>query len=88
MNVSFIFLHGLNGHAFRTFSCVDHDGAITMWPRDFLKHNFPQSRIMTYGYNANVFKETSLAVREDFKNALLASLSALRMGTSAVMYRS
>ncbi|KAF5259383.1 hypothetical protein FOXYS1_9999 [Fusarium oxysporum] len=82
-DVDFIFLHGLNGHAFRTFSCTNEEQAIRMWPRDFLKLSFPNARILTYGYNANVFKNTSLAVQQDFRDALLASLSVLRSGTAA-----
>jgi hypothetical protein len=49
-----------------------------MWLRDFLPKDFPQSRIMTYGYNANVFTNTSTAKIADFRQALLLSLERVR----------
>ena len=48
-----IFVHGLNGNSFRTW--FDENTA-SYWPADYLPQDFPNARICTYGYDANVFK--------------------------------
>jgi hypothetical protein len=75
LNPSIVALHGLNGHAFKTFRSKD---AGVMWLRDLLPKDFPHSRIMIYGYNANVFTNTSTAKIADFRQALLTSLERMR----------
>lgn len=62
---SVYFVHGLGGHAFRTW-CSDADGDITKvnaWPRDllpkaFLRENI-NAQIFTLGYNASPAKRTA-----------------------------
>ena len=49
--VDIIAVHGLNGHPLNTWT--KHDSK-RCWLRDLLPSHLRQSRILTYGYNANV----------------------------------
>ncbi|KAI5810664.1 Alpha/Beta hydrolase protein, partial [Pyronema omphalodes] len=62
-------VHGLNGHAFDTWTAGDR-----MWLRDFLPHQLTRTRIMTYGYNSNVWDKLSTTTIPEFALALLSAL--------------
>lgn len=50
-----IAIHGINGHAFGTWTAKENDsGEEKMWLKDFLAYEFPQCRVLTYGYNADL----------------------------------
>jgi hypothetical protein len=49
--VDIIFLHGLTGSSYYTWYHKDSD---TYWPRDLLKNEISDSRIMVLGYDADV----------------------------------
>lgn len=54
---SIIALHGINGHAFGTWLARDIDGEVSkevMWLKDFLARDFPQYRVLVYGYDADL----------------------------------
>ncbi|KAK0712187.1 Alpha/Beta hydrolase protein, partial [Apiosordaria backusii] len=78
-----IAIHGLNGHAFRTWTkeCpASQPGAAatgTMWLRDLLPSRLPDARIMTYGYDSRVFSGTKADVLQDAEE-LLSQLRAKR----------
>jgi hypothetical protein len=49
---SIIAVHGLNGDAFRTWT----NEAGRCWLRDLLPNNLTSARILSFGYDARVFK--------------------------------
>lgn len=46
-----VLIHGLRGHAEKTWSKGD-----ICWPRDFLKKDLPNVRIISWGYDSSVLK--------------------------------
>lgn len=83
------FVHGLGGHAFRTW-CSDADDDITKmtaWPRDLLPKGFLReninARVFTLGYNANSVKRAAPnATIQSTAEDLLAHLIADRSMSS------
>ncbi|KAG8530313.1 uncharacterized protein KY384_004815 [Bacidia gigantensis] len=47
---SVVIIHGLNGHAQRTFT---HPETFVYWPQDILPEKVPSARVLTYGYNSS-----------------------------------
>ncbi|CAG8937568.1 unnamed protein product [Penicillium salamii] len=47
-----VLVHGLTGNRERTW--IHSNG--TFWPQDLLANDFPRARIMTYGYDVNIFR--------------------------------
>lgn len=47
---SVVLIHGLNGHAQRTFT---HPENFCYWPQDILPEKVPTARVLTYGYNSS-----------------------------------
>ena len=73
---SIIFIHGLRGHPFNTWSV----GAVC-WPRDFLSQHIENARIITWGYDASFVNATRLAGQDTIAGhakSLLGDLSFLR----------
>lgn len=52
---SILFIHGLNGHP--CGSWLSKSAKPKLWPLDFLQEDFPDCRIMLYGYNSNIFDD-------------------------------
>lgn len=48
---SVVFVHGLTGNRRSTWTCKPAD---VFWPNDLLPHDLPRTRIMTYGYDADI----------------------------------
>jgi triacylglycerol esterase/lipase EstA (alpha/beta hydrolase family) len=51
-----VFVHGLFGHWTETWTLQNSNGTSIFWPQDLLPSDFPNVRIMTYGYDADVAK--------------------------------
>ena len=67
--ISIVFVHGLQGHATRTWATSN-----LCWPKDLLPQNVPCARVLTFGYNALVTNEPPPQIR-DLAKCLLDSLS-------------
>ena len=77
---SVVAVHGLNGDSFRTWAT---EGSEKMWLKDLdlLPSNLKNSRILTYGYNANItamFGKTSSDRILQHAHTLVAELVADR----------
>jgi len=51
-----------------------------MWLRDLLPKDLPNTRIMTYGYNSNLFEDASIGRIRDFAKGLLNDVDGYRIG--------
>lgn len=88
--LSVYFVHGLGGHAFKTWSSdVQHGDIKTLkaWPRDFLPKRLMKdgvnARIYSLGYNANVIRKA--APNATISSAAEDLLAALRSDRSQVV---
>lgn len=75
---SILALHGLNGHAYRSWEYRDRNGESFMWLRDCLPERIPEARILTYGYNANVYSDVSTGRTRTFAETFLERLRYMR----------
>lgn len=74
--VDIVFVHGLRGSAYRTWSKGD-----ICWPRDLLRNDIPRARVITWGYDSDVARFFSYASRESIfghSDTLLGDLARLR----------
>ena len=53
--VDIVFVHGLTGHAYKTWLYQNKETKIH-WPSQLLSQDIPDSRILSYGYDADIFK--------------------------------
>jgi hypothetical protein len=74
---SIVAIHGLNGHALNTFT---HPTTRVLWLRDLLPDALPNSRIMTFGYNAKFKNFTVLQDLRCIAKKLLSELVDVRKG--------
>ena len=78
---SIIAIHGLNGHRERTWTASNG----VNWLRDLLPNVLPNSRIMSYGYNVNVFDHGGHGVNQqsvyDHARTLISDLVLKRQLT-------
>jgi hypothetical protein len=83
--IDIIFIHGLTGSAYTTWL---HEGSGVHWPRDLLKNDLKDARIMTFGYDADVVNFWNHAAQDGvtgYANDLLGSLAGRREGISVRM---
>jgi hypothetical protein len=69
-----VFVHGLSGHPVGSWTASNGK----CWPRDFLGADFPNTRIVTFGYEARLDADTSTSQLSDFGHSLLDQLLTLR----------
>jgi alpha-beta hydrolase superfamily lysophospholipase len=69
---SIIAVHGLNGHREKTFQTKDG----VLWLRDLLPEKLPQTRIFTWGYDANTHSSDRVTTQYlyDVANSLVEEL--------------
>jgi hypothetical protein len=78
--VDIVFVHGLTGNSFHTW--FDRTSQ-THWPRDLIKEDLPDARVMTFGYDADVahaIGSASLESISSYSGDLLGCLSGKRHG--------
>jgi len=71
-------VHGLGGDAFKTWTHKDGK----LWLRDFLPQVLNTARIMTFGYDVNIFTKASTQRSFVFAEDLLSSLNDERAGSA------
>lgn len=74
--VDIVFVHGLCGDLLNTWT-----SSRTLWPRDLLSKDFPNARIITWGYDSNVvnfFAPSSKNSLFGHANNLLTDVATLR----------
>lgn len=79
-NLDIVFVHGLRGHPIDTWSAANQ----VCWPRDLLKDDFQDARIISWGYDANIDNLFSHASQNSvFAHGqnLVAQLACLRVST-------
>ena len=80
---SMIFVHGINGHRERTWIGTNANKEAIFWPHIFLGEDFPEARILTWGYDAKVDVKAAQLNREtvmDHATTLLRDIEADRYG--------
>jgi len=73
-----VFVHGLRGSRLKTWSSGD-----VFWPRDLLKDDVKNARVITWGYDASVANAFTFASKESIfghADTLLNDLARLRRG--------
>jgi len=84
---SIVFIHGLNGDLEDSWTASNEH----FWPRDFLPDDIPNSRIITWGYDARVVAWKSLQTVSNrtipqYASSLCTDLSRLRPRSDATKY--
>ncbi|KAK1533432.1 hypothetical protein CPAR01_10140 [Colletotrichum paranaense] len=74
-NVDVIAMSGLGGHAFGSFK---ERGGPFMWLRDALPSDFPNARILIYGYDTQLVQSRSFQNLSDLGRALQIDLRGIR----------
>lgn len=81
-HLSICFIHGLGGDREKTWQ----KGEI-FWPRDLLRKDIPEARILTWGYTADVVQfwtPTSTNTVDDHARNLAGDLRGYRTGTKTL----
>ncbi|KAK4199523.1 hypothetical protein QBC40DRAFT_176104, partial [Triangularia verruculosa] len=75
--VDVVLVHGLDGDPIKTWTEPDSG---VLWPKTLLPEKFPGARVMSFGYNADMYLNRSKAGIRANAEALLASLNGRRRG--------
>lgn len=81
-----VFVHGLTGSAYSTWL---HKGSGKHWPRDLIKNDIKDARIMTFGYDADVAHLWGQAAQDGifgYANDLLGKLARKRKSVVCTSY--
>jgi len=79
-DLDIVFVHGLTGSAFGTWF---HKSTEVHWPRDLIKKDMPNARVMTFGYDVDVarwWQHTAQDGISGYANDLLGKLARKRQG--------
>lgn len=80
MNRSIVAIHGLGGDPYKTWTATNRNNEPQFWLKDFLPHDLPKARIMTYGYESDFGFTRSKSGIRDFALQLLSRMRTLRLG--------
>ena len=83
MATSIIAVHGLEGHAITTWIHPESD---VMWLETLLSVAMPMSRIMSYGYDAKIYKSRSALHIMDNAADILFQVRARRTSQTVIWY--
>jgi hypothetical protein len=75
---SIILVHGLNGDPESTWQFGGSSIDDVLWPRGFLCQDFPDARILSFGYETPPFSESSGEALEKIVESLVQSISEKR----------
>ena len=81
MGTSVIAVHGLQGHAIATWT---HPDSHMMWLQTQLSVAIPMSRIVSYGYDANIYKSGNTLHIQDNTADLLSEIQAKRTSQTVI----
>lgn len=81
MTTSIIAVHGLNGNAITTWT---HEKSRMMWLETLLSVALPMSRIMSYGYDAKIYKSSSTLHIMDNASDMLSKVQAMRTSPTVI----
>ncbi|KAI9888758.1 MAG: hypothetical protein M1814_006452 [Vezdaea aestivalis] len=73
-SIDIVFVHGLNVNDESNFARNTWTEDDCFWPKDLLADDFPEARILLYGYNANVSADVSEARIKEHADTLLWKL--------------
>jgi len=73
---SLVAVHGIKGHPYNTWTHPNGE----KWLEDYLPKDLPNTRIMTFGYNSQIFTSSKGHVN-DFAEQLLQHLTSIRRST-------
>ncbi|KAK3383208.1 hypothetical protein B0T24DRAFT_673110 [Lasiosphaeria ovina] len=74
-NIDIVLVHGVNGHPVKTWKDADSN---TLWPKHWLPKVFPQGRVFSFGYNADMYRNNSAAGIRDNARTLLSYIESER----------
>lgn len=77
-SLDIVFVHGLTGSAYSTWF---HEDGGKHWPRDLIKNDISDARVMTFGYDADVARFWGQAAQDGisgYANDLLGKLARKR----------
>ncbi|KAF4856195.1 putative ankyrin repeat protein [Colletotrichum siamense] len=72
-DVDLIAIHGVGGHAVKTWTCGDR-----FWLQDFLPLDFPRARVLTFGFDGSVVFNASKSSIANIAAQLLSGIQQLR----------
>ncbi|CAG7984056.1 unnamed protein product [Penicillium nalgiovense] len=81
-DLDIVFVHGLTGNRERTWT---HENG-TLWPRDLLSKDLSKARIMTFGYDVDIFSFTSINFSDrlyDYSQSLAYAIVSQRIDCSS-----
>jgi protein SERAC1 len=84
-SLSIVFVHGLTGNRESTWTY----NKSLFWPRDLLVKDVPDTRILTFGYDADVvgiLKTAGSNTVRDHGKSLAQDLAMLRLRSKSVCY--
>ncbi|KAK5658168.1 hypothetical protein OQA88_2141 [Cercophora sp. LCS_1] len=85
-NIDIVLVHGVNGDPVKTWQTEPPKGGQTkpvLWPRDLLPKHFPDARVLSFGYNGDMYQNDSIAGIRDLAKSLLSYLSIKRRTANA-----
>ncbi|KAK0737257.1 hypothetical protein B0T21DRAFT_383267 [Apiosordaria backusii] len=70
-----VLIHGLNGDPIETWR---HQDTKKLWPQEFLPDARPNTRVLSYGYNGDIYLNNSAANIRDMARSILSNLDTRR----------